>query len=75
MSRGTETYDHKELSMALDDNAARVLEMVRLSGRPSFEAVGPTEAWALFLHGRVVFSPDPAAVAEIRHMMKPPARY
>ena len=54
--------------MALDDDAARVLEMVRLSGRPAFEAVGPTEARALFLRGRDVFSPDPAPVAEIRDM-------
>ncbi len=60
--------------MALDDDAARVLEMVRLSGRPPFEAVGPTEAWALFLRGRDVLSPDPAPVAEIRDMVKPPAR-
>jgi acetyl esterase len=60
--------------MALDDDAARVLEMVRLSGRPPVEAVTPTEVRALFLRGRDVFSPDPAAVAEIRDMMKPPAR-
>jgi acetyl esterase len=66
--RGTETYGHKELPMALDDDAARVLEMMRLSGRPAFEAVGPTEARALFLRGRDVFSPDPAPVAEIRDM-------
>jgi acetyl esterase len=54
--------------MALDDDAARMLEMVRLSGRPSFEAVGPIEARALFLRGRDVFSPDPAPVAQIRDM-------
>jgi hypothetical protein len=73
MSRSTETYGHKELPMALDD-AARVLEMVRLSGRPLLEAVTPTEARALSLCGRDVFSPDPAPVAEIRDMMTPPAR-
>jgi acetyl esterase len=68
MSRDTGTYSHKELPMALDDDAARVLEMVRLSGRPPFEAVGPTEARTLFLRARDVFSPDPAPVAEARDM-------
>jgi acetyl esterase len=52
--------------MALDADAARVLELVRLSGRPPFEAVSPAEARALFLGGREVFSPDPPAVAEVR---------
>lgn len=61
--------------MALDDDAARVLEVVHLSGRPPLEAVSPIEARALFLRGRDVFSPDPAPVAEIRDLtMKPSAR-
>ena len=67
--RGTETYGHKELSMALDDDAARVLEVVRLSGRPPLEGVTPAEARSLFLRGRDVFSPDPAPVAEIHDMV------
>ena len=54
--------------MALDDDAARVLELVRLSGRPPFEAVSPIEARALFLGGREVFSPEPQPVAETRDL-------
>jgi acetyl esterase len=54
--------------MALDADAARVLEMVRLSGRPPLEAVSPTEARALFLGGRELLAPPPAPVAEIRDL-------
>jgi acetyl esterase len=56
------------LLMALDEDAARVLELVRLSGRPPFEAVTPAEARALFLAGRDVFSPPPPPVAEVRDL-------
>ena len=54
--------------MALDGDAARVLEIVRLSGRPPFEKVSPTEARALFLGGREILSPAPAPVAETREL-------
>jgi len=54
--------------MALDGDAARVLEMVRLSGRPPLETVTPPEARALFLGGRDILSPEPAPVAEIRDL-------
>jgi acetyl esterase len=57
--------------MALDPDAARVLEMVRLSGRPPFEAVSPAEARALFLASRDILSPDPAPVAESRDLVMP----
>jgi acetyl esterase len=57
--------------MALDDDAARVLELVRLSGRPPLEAVSPVEARALFRGGREIFAPDPAAVAETRDIAVP----
>ncbi len=52
--------------MALDHDAARVLELVRASGRPPFEAVTPAEARALFRAGGKIFSPDPALVAKTR---------
>jgi acetyl esterase len=52
--------------MALDADAARVLELVRLSGRPSFETVSVAEARTLFLGGREVLTPDPAPVAATR---------
>ena len=57
--------------MALDDDAARVLEMVRLSGRPAFETVSPTEARALFLGGREILSPAPPRVGEVRELTAP----
>ena len=57
--------------MALDGDAARVLEIVRLSGRPPFETVTPTEARALFLGGREILQPDPAPVAETRELTMP----
>ena len=57
--------------MPLDDDAARVLELVRLSGRPPFEAVSPAEARALFLGGREIFSPEPPPVAETRDLAVP----
>ena len=59
--------------MALDDDAARVLEMVRLSGRPAFETVSPTEARALFLGGREILSPAPPRVGEVRELTAPRA--
>ncbi len=57
--------------MALDRDAERVLEMVRLSGRPSYDTLSPAEARALFLAGREALSPDPPPVAEIRELAVP----
>jgi acetyl esterase/lipase len=45
-----------------------VLELVRLSGRPPFEAVSPNEARALFLAGREALSPEPEEIAETRDL-------
>lgn len=57
--------------MALDRDAERVLEMVRLSGRPPYETLTAPEARALFLAAREVLSPDPAPVAEMREFSAP----
>jgi acetyl esterase len=57
--------------MPLDRDAEQVLEMVRLSGRPSYDTLTPPEARALFLAGREVLSPDPPPVAEIRELAAP----
>jgi acetyl esterase len=57
--------------MALDSDAERVLEMVRLSGRPPYETVTPPEARALFLAAREVLAPEPAPVAETRELSAP----
>ena len=54
--------------MALDPDAARVLEMVWLSGRPPYETLTAPEARALFVAAREVLAPDPAPVAEVREL-------
>ncbi len=57
--------------MALDRDAERVLEMVRLAGRPPYETMTAPEARALFLAGREVLTPDPMPVAEVRELSAP----
>jgi len=57
--------------MALDRDAERVLEMVRLSGRPPYETLSAPEARELFLAAREVLAPDPPPVAEIRELSAP----
>src|SRR5260370_537118 len=57
--------------MALDRDAERVLEMVRLSGRPPYETLSAPEARELFLAAREVLTPDPPPVAEIRELSAP----
>jgi len=57
--------------MALDRDAERVLEMVRLSGRPPYETLTAPEARELFLAVREVLAPDPPPVAEIRELLAP----
>jgi len=59
--------------MALDRGAERVLEMVRLSGRPPYETLSAPEARELFLTAREVLAPDPPPVAEIRALSAPRA--
>ena len=54
--------------MAVDRDAERVLEMVRVSGRPPYETLTPPEARALFLAAREVLAADPAPVAEVREL-------
>jgi acetyl esterase len=63
----------EESAMLLDPDAERVLELVRLSGHPPYEALTPTEARALFLAGREVLSSPPQRVAEIRELSAPRA--
>ncbi len=59
--------------MALDPDAERVLELVRLSGRPPFEEVSPEEAREFFLGARKLFSPEPEPIAEVRDVAPPRA--
>src|ERR1700732_5096273 len=57
--------------MALDRAAERVLERMRLSGRPPSETLSAPEARELFLAAREVLAPDPPRVAEIRELSAP----
>ena len=57
--------------MALDRDAERVLEMVRLSGRPPYETLSTPKARELFLAAREVPAPDQPAVAETRALSAP----
>ena len=59
--------------MPLDPDAERVLELVRLSGHPPYEALTPPEARALFLAGCEVLSQAPRRVVEIRELSAPRA--
>jgi acetyl esterase/lipase len=61
----------EEPRMALDRDAERVLEMVRLSGRPPYETLTAPEARELFLAAREVLAPDPPSVAEVRELSAP----
>jgi len=57
--------------MALDRDAERVLEMVRLSGRPPYETLSVSEARELFLAAREVLAADPPPAADIRALSAP----
>ena len=56
---------------ALHPDAERLLEMVRLAGRPPFETLSPTEARATYAASRAVLQPPPDAVAETRDFTIP----
>jgi acetyl esterase len=57
--------------MPLDPDAKQALELVRSSGRPTFDQVSSAEARELFLGGRKFFDPEPMAVAETRELRIP----
>jgi acetyl esterase len=57
--------------MPLDPDAETVLEMIRLSGRPPYEAVGAVEARRLFRAAREVLAAEPAPVAQVRDLAAP----
>lgn len=52
--------------MALDPDAARILEALNQPGRVPYEAMTPAEARAIYMAGRVATSPEPLAVASVR---------
>jgi acetyl esterase len=61
----------EDTAMALDPDAAMVLEMIRASGRPPYETVGAAEARRLFRAGCEVFAADPAPVALVGDLAAP----
>ena len=56
---------------ALHPDAERLLEMVRLAGRPPFETLSPTEARETYAASRAVLQPPPDEVAETRDLTIP----
>jgi acetyl esterase len=57
--------------MPLDRNNLLVIEMIRASGRPSFEKLTPDEARDAYMKSRAVLQPEPEDVAEIRELSCP----
>ncbi len=57
--------------MKLDPDAQRVLEMIRLAGRPPFETLTPEAARGFFAASRAVLQPDAAEVAAVRDIAAP----
>ncbi len=59
------------MTSTLHPDGQRALELIRLSGRPPFEAMSPQEARAVYRDGRNVLQPEPAAVALVRNLAAP----
>ena len=55
--------------MPLDVHAAKVLEMIRLSGRPPYETLQPAEARQFSRNARAVLAPEPPEMGEVRDVM------
>lgn len=52
--------------MALDPDAARILETFNQPGRVPYEAMSPAEARAAYMAGRMATAPEPRFVASVR---------
>jgi acetyl esterase len=57
--------------MPLDSHAGKVLEMIRLSGRPAYETLAPAVAREYSRAARAVLAPEPPEMAEIRALAAP----
>jgi acetyl esterase len=57
--------------MAIDPDTQAVLNMIRLAGRPPFEALTPAEAREAMLASRKILAPEPEEVAECRDTSVP----
>ncbi len=56
---------------ALHPDAAQLLDLMRLAGRPAFETMSPNEARTAYTASRAVLQPEPDAVAEVRDLTIP----
>ncbi len=56
---------------ALHPDAAQLLDLMRLAGRPAFETMSPNEARMVYAASRTVLQPEPDAVAEVRDLTIP----
>ncbi len=52
--------------MPLDVHAAKLLEMIRLSGRPPYETLAPAEARQFSRNARAVLAPEPPEMGAVR---------
>ena len=57
--------------MAIDPDTQAVLNMIRLAGRPPFDALTPAEAREAMLASRKILAPEPEDVAECRDTSVP----
>jgi acetyl esterase len=57
--------------MPLDPDAARVLEAIRTSGRPTYEEVSPAEARRFYNEGRAAVAPEPEPVGDVKQIIIP----
>ena len=57
--------------MLIDPDAQRVLDLIKLAGRPPFETLTPTEARGFYSASRTILQPDPAEVALVRDLAAP----
>ena len=56
---------------ALHPDAQRLLELIRVAGRPPLENLPPPEARVAYAAGRAVLQPPPDTVAEVRDVLIP----
>ena len=57
--------------MAIDPDTQVVLDMIRLAGRPAFEALSPDEARQAYSASRRMLQPPSEDVAEVRDTTVP----
>lgn len=57
--------------MPFDPDVGIILDMMRLAGRPPFEALTPAEARQAYTASRAVLAPEPQPVAEVRDISCP----